>query len=144
MSDANKIFKLYVESKQEPQMTTDKYGTKTWNLDGKLHREDGPAIEYDDGSKEWYFNGRLHREDGPAVEYDDGSKSWYKNDKRHRIDGPAVIDVDGEKEWWVNGRYWGDDVEQWAEAALEYENIKPTQELIQQKVAQMMQQDLFA
>jgi hypothetical protein len=86
----------------------------------------------------------LHREDGPAVEYVDGSKSWYKNDKRHRIDGPAVIDVDGEKEWWVNGRYWGDDVEQWAEAALEHENIKPTQELIQQKVAQMMQQDLFA
>jgi hypothetical protein len=36
---------------------------------GKLHREDGPAVEYADGSKKWYLNGKLHREGGPAVEY---------------------------------------------------------------------------
>ena len=41
-------------------------------------------------SKEWYLNGLLHREDGPAVEYADGDKYWYLNDKRHREDGPAV------------------------------------------------------
>ena len=29
--------------------------------------------------KEWYVNGKLHREDGPAVEWEDGSKSWYVN-----------------------------------------------------------------
>jgi hypothetical protein len=29
--------------------------------------------------KEWYINGQLHREDGPAIEYIDGSKSWYIN-----------------------------------------------------------------
>ena len=28
-----------------------------WYLDGKLHREDGPAIENIDGTKEWYING---------------------------------------------------------------------------------------
>jgi hypothetical protein len=32
-------------------------GTKEWFLDGKLHREDGPAIEYPDGRKFWLFNG---------------------------------------------------------------------------------------
>ena len=32
--------------------------TKIWNLDGKFHREDGPAIEYPDGDKRWYLNGK--------------------------------------------------------------------------------------
>ena len=34
-------------------------GTKRWYLNGKLHREDGPAIEYIDSSKAWYLNGRF-------------------------------------------------------------------------------------
>jgi hypothetical protein len=54
-------------------------GNKYWLLNGKLHREDGPAIEYSNGDKCWYLNGQLHREDGPAVEYSDGSKDWYLN-----------------------------------------------------------------
>ena len=57
-------------------------GTKEWWLNGKLHREDGPAVEGADGSKEWYLNGKRHREDGPAIEWDDGSKSWWLNGKR--------------------------------------------------------------
>ena len=36
---------------------------------------------YEDGAKFWYLNDKLHREDGPAVEWADGSKSWYLNDK---------------------------------------------------------------
>ena len=32
-------------------------GTKSWYLNGKLHREDGPAIECADGNKFWYLNG---------------------------------------------------------------------------------------
>jgi hypothetical protein len=54
-------------------------GNKTWYLDGKCHREDGPAIEFADGSKRWYLNGKLHREDGPAIELANGSKFWYLN-----------------------------------------------------------------
>ena len=52
-------------------------------MNGKLHREDGPAIEGANGDKYWYLNGndKYHREDGPAIEYADGSKSWYLNDK---------------------------------------------------------------
>ena len=32
-------------------------GTKAWYINGKQHREDGPAIEYANGSKEWWLNG---------------------------------------------------------------------------------------
>ena len=52
-------------------------GTKFWYLNGQLHRENGPAIEWADGSKEWYKNSKLHREDGPAYELSDGTKFWY-------------------------------------------------------------------
>jgi hypothetical protein len=54
-------------------------GNKYWYLNGKLHREDGPAIERADGNKYWYLNGKLHREDGPAVEFVYGYKEWYLN-----------------------------------------------------------------
>jgi hypothetical protein len=27
----------------------------------------------------WYRNGKVHREDGPAVVNSDGSKEWYQN-----------------------------------------------------------------
>ena len=57
-------------------------GDKEWRLNGKLHREDGPAIEYTDGSKFWYMKGSLHREDGPAIEHANGEKYWYYQDKK--------------------------------------------------------------
>ena len=76
-----------------------------WRNDyGQIHREDGPAHEYNDGLKEWYVNGRQHREDGPAVEYADGYKMWWVNDQLHRLDGPACENLDGDKAWWVSGK----------------------------------------
>ena len=47
-----------------------------WWLNGKLHREDGPAVEYVKSDKYWYLNGKYHREDGPAIEYKSGSKDF--------------------------------------------------------------------
>ena len=79
-------------------------GTKSWCLNDKLHREDGPAIEYADGTKSWYLKGKLHREDGPAIEYASGDKCWYLNDKLHREDGPAVEYDNGTKYWYLNGK----------------------------------------
>jgi hypothetical protein len=29
-----------------------------WFLNGKCHREDGPAIEHPNGTKSWYINGK--------------------------------------------------------------------------------------
>ena len=30
-----------------------------------------------DGAKQWFLNGKYHREDGPAIEYTDGTKYWF-------------------------------------------------------------------
>jgi len=78
--------------------------TRCWYLNGKKHREDGPAVMSVDGSKYWYLNGELHREDEPAVIYVNGSKIWYLNGELHREDGPAVMWVDGSKQWYLNGK----------------------------------------
>ena len=70
-------------------------GTKYWCIDGKLHREDGPAVEFVDGTKEWWLNGKQLTEEefnarqncvGKAVEIEGKStalkkyrkKLWYK------------------------------------------------------------------
>ena len=58
------------------------HGSKSRFLNGKYHREGGPAIEYDDGTKKWYLNGKPHREDGPAGEYANGDKSWWLKGKK--------------------------------------------------------------
>ena len=34
------------------------------------------------GDKFWYLNGKWHREDGPAIEHASGGKEWYLNDKQ--------------------------------------------------------------
>ena len=45
-----------------------------------LHREDGPAVEFNDGTKMWYWGGMLHRDsvEGPAIEYANGEKRWFQ------------------------------------------------------------------
>ena len=39
----------------------------------------------EDGNKRWYINGKLHREDGPAVELEFGIKWWYKDKNIQRL-----------------------------------------------------------
>jgi len=68
---------------KKPICQTYANGDKVWYLNGKCHREDGPAIEHTDGYKAWWLNGMLHREDGPAIEYANGDKVWYLNGKRY-------------------------------------------------------------
>jgi len=59
------------------------------------------------------FN-RLHRLDGPAIEYSNGTKEWFQCGKCHRTDGPAVIWSDGDEEWWVNDKELNtNEVEAW-------------------------------
>ena len=81
-------------------------GTKAWSLNGKRHREDGPAIECANGTKEWRLNGVYHREDGPAVEWAGGYKEWWLNgkqltEKEHQdqtqVCTNKVIEIDGKK-----------------------------------------------
>ncbi len=56
-----------------------------------------------DGNKRWYKNGRLHRVNGPAIEYTNGTKHWYQHGKRHRLDGAAIEFSHGTKRWYVRG-----------------------------------------
>ena len=86
----------------EYTVIVDDNGDRCWRLNGKLHREDGPSVEYANGTREWYLNGKLHREYGPAIEYSDGSRCWYLNDNLHREDGPAVEWHTGSRQWFLN------------------------------------------
>lgn len=83
----------------------DERGRQIWYRNGKIHRDNGPAITYPDGMREeWYHDGLLHRLDGPAASYDEqGIYIWYLNGIIHRHDGPAVINRDGTQEWFQNG-----------------------------------------
>ena len=75
---------------------------QAWRKDGKLHREDGPAVIYTDGAQVWYKDGKRHREGGPAVIDTNGDQVWYVNDRFHREDGPAVIKADGSTNWCID------------------------------------------
>jgi len=88
-------------------LTTIEYNSslKIWTVNGKIHREDGPArIENisnnnPNGTNYGYFSRNLlHRDDGPASicgitkENPNGTyQSYYQHDKLHREDGPALI-----------------------------------------------------
>lgn len=55
-------------------------------MNGKVHKEDGPAVIYSDGDTEWYINGKLHRTDGPAVLCSNGYKEWCINDTEYTFE----------------------------------------------------------
>jgi hypothetical protein len=88
-------------------------GVKTYYLNDKVHREDGPAMITPNGDKYWMMHDVQHRVDGPATELADGSKFWFVHGKRHRLDGPACqvikMSIDAENmsiynEWWINDK----------------------------------------
>ena len=70
------------EPEPEPTLTESADGRREWWLNGKLHREDGPAIEWPDGRREWWLHGKRHRDDGPAIAWPDGYRSWWLHGKR--------------------------------------------------------------
>lgn len=74
-----------------------------WYLNDRLHRLDGPAVEYNDGGSKWYQFGRLHRIGGPAMDCVSGYKAWWQDGRLHRLDGPAVDFSDGRLYWYING-----------------------------------------
>ncbi len=60
----------------------DKNYTCFRNPQGQLHREDGPALIYDNGTQHWFQNGKRHREDGPSRIWPDGIQYWYLNNQK--------------------------------------------------------------
>jgi hypothetical protein len=65
----------------------DDYGNKLWHLNDKLHREDGPAVEYADGDKCWHLNGKEYSE-----------ADWLKQTQKVKATCVGkVIEIDGVK-----------------------------------------------
>jgi hypothetical protein len=60
-------------------------GPKFWYLNGVLHREDGPAIEYTNGGKEWWINGKEITE-----------QEFLSRKQRNPCDG-KIVEIDGVK-----------------------------------------------
>ena len=54
-----------------------KSGSESW----KMSRIDGPAYHNIRGSKSWFLNGKKHREDGPAIEEGPNSSWWWNGVK---------------------------------------------------------------
>jgi len=95
---------------EKPKMTIDEVGSKRWELNGKLHREDGPALEHTNGNKYWLFDGAMHRDNGPAFETTDGHKAWYEHGRLHRLNGPAIKN-DSHTVWYIHGKRFSSEEE---------------------------------
>jgi len=103
---------VYVSDNMTTELCHKSYVNLGWKahfLDGKMHKEDGPAIVYDDGREEWYFNNKKHREDGPAVIHVNGREEWFRDGKCHREGGPAITKPNGFEMWYINGVCYRED-----------------------------------
>jgi hypothetical protein len=90
-------------------------GTQEIYLDaeGRLHRDDGPAIVTPGPDycaiqfyteERYYYHGQLHRTGAPAIvrhrladsiiEFNRPHEKWYHMGKLHRLDGPAIVNED--------------------------------------------------
>jgi len=67
------------------EVTVDSDKTIRWYLKNKLHREDGPAIEYANGDKYWYLNSQYLTE-----------AQFNARTKQPSCDG-RVVEIDGKK-----------------------------------------------
>ena len=83
-------------------------GSQHWRQNGKLHREDGPAMTSKSGVR-WYLNGKWHRVGGPAIIYSDGTQYWYQNGQMHRVDGPAEVWANRTQYWYLNDNNLSED-----------------------------------
>lgn len=96
-------------TEQAPDHSTTKMGWVVYHdAEGRLHRDDGPALVKPDGAgEEWYRHGLLHRDGGPAATYRE-MRCWYQAGKLHRVDGPALEGTAGQQagrvEWYLHGR----------------------------------------
>jgi hypothetical protein len=63
--ELRRLMKMEISTQTESYQGSTK--RKIWKLsNGTIHRDFGPAIEWEDGSKFWHRHGLLHRVDGPA------------------------------------------------------------------------------
>ncbi len=71
--------------------------TRTVIEDGKEYE-----VEFVTDAQCWCLNGKWHREKGPAIIHKNRRMAWYQNNLCHRLDGPGQIWPGGEKYWYIN------------------------------------------
>lgn len=63
-------------------------GTRYFMRNGKVHRDlDKPAVVHMNGHMEWLNDGKLHRENGPAVIFANGKQLYFTNGKEWHAEG---------------------------------------------------------
>ena len=55
-----------------------------------MNEKDGLHIN-ELGTKRWFKDGKLHRDDGPAVIWSDDEQYWYKNDERYEPSAHEIM-----------------------------------------------------
>jgi len=65
--------------------------TYKYYRNGKLHRDDGPAVIRPDGTQEWYKEGKLYIENRPTIIYKYGSENSYNNNKLYGNNGHDIL-----------------------------------------------------
>lgn len=94
---------LYHRTDGPARITVTSSGTlQEWFRYGEKHRTDGPAFVDSDGSQYYYINGKCHREDGPARS-SKVANIWMINGKVHRIGAPAILYTNGNYNWLSKG-----------------------------------------
>lgn len=75
-------YKWFLTMKYTGWVYNNKHKTKEYYVDGIFHNTNGPAI-FSTKFKVWKKDGKLHREDGPAIEREDGTKFWFLDDEKY-------------------------------------------------------------
>ncbi len=60
-SGTGELFKTYIELDCDDEPAFEDQDKKEWWSHGKLHREEGPAVEWADDVFEWWTNGELQK-----------------------------------------------------------------------------------
>lgn len=87
----------YLNTDLEPYTVTGS-SHKAWYVADKLHRTDGPAVEYDDGTEEWWING-FNMSEAEFNEYMSKGSTLLKNVITNRIElnTETIFDIMGKK-----------------------------------------------
>lgn len=151
--DAKRIYALYenaMHDELEQEIDRDKHGNVVYTLDGAYHREDGPAIETSDGGQIWMMNNDVHRLDGPAIVISDNLNRFFADELLgffhgiHEIDAHEMNLDEAKKIYVVGGHVYGSSPsEEYIDAALEYEGKPLNSQTREQKIQDIMHQDLF-
>ena len=80
----------------ELHLFKDAYGgevTREEYVEGEVwHREGSPALRVSSGLEAWYRQGKLHREDGPAIhDQASGYKAWFLEGVVQRVEHASGV-----------------------------------------------------